>query len=397
MSSEQQENDQFKDLNNRSNLTQFSSKYHPQDSQGINLYFLVLQLSVKRIWWTLSASVLIAFLGTWSYLKLTPKIYVARVSYEVIPLNPVNLQQRNDEGRIVDLEEEFLNQRAIKLFQKIEFLSFFLDRTGLTPLILTDLYDPSTDTYALPNDSLSPDEFAADLLIGDSKNPTFKFQTEKSSGLTSLTVYYRDPDLAVSLANDGLRWANDYLLSQGIIDLQGELDSLEQSLVQLGTEQSVKMNSAETKTSFSFSPTVLANLQQRLIDRQIELGVLEKTQPSAAIITEMKAEIGVLEAKLAELNKQRNGQSIGDDRESEEISKLRIQFAQTQARLQLLQSGQQPLVRIIDRAIPPENPSKPNVPLILALSLVVGLFGGAFLVFLVGFVRKTRQRPSVNP
>ena len=309
----------------------------------------------------------------------------------------VNLQQRNDEGRIVDLEEEFLNQRAIKLFQKIEFLSFFLDRTGLTPLILRDLYDPSTDTYALPNDLLSPDEFAAALLIGDTKNPTFKFQTEGSSRLTSLTVHYRDPDLAVSLANDGLRWANDYLLSKGIIDLQRELDSLEQSLVQLGTEQSVKMNSAETKTSFSYSPTVLANLQQRLIDRQIELGLLEKTQPSAPSIMDMKAEIGVLEAKLAELNKQRESQSIGDNRESEEISKLRIQFAQTQARLQLLQSGQQPLVRIIDRAIPPENPSKPNVPLILALSLVVGLFGGVFLVFLVGFVRKIRERLSVNP
>ena len=111
----------------------------------------------------------------------------------------------------------------------------------------------------------------------------------------------------------------------------------------------------------------------------------------------MKAEIGVLEAKLAELNKLRESHSIGDDRESEEISKLRIQFAQTQARLQLLQSGQQPLVRIIDRAIPPENPSKPNVRLILALSLVVGLFGGVFLVFLVDFVRKTRQRLSVNP
>ena len=397
MSSEQQENDQFKDLNNRSNLTQFSSKYHPQDSQGINLYFLVLQLSVKRIWWTLSASVLIAFLGTWSYLKLTPKIYVARVSYEVIPLNPVNLQQRNDEGRIVDLEEEFLNQRAIRLFQKIEFLSFFLDRTGLTPLILRDLYDPSTDTYILPNDLLSPDEFAAASLIGDSKNPTFEFQTEKSSGLNSLTVHFRDPDLAVSLANDGLRWANDYLLSQGIIDLQRELDSLQQFFVQLGTEQSVEINSAETKTSFSVSPVVLANLQQRLIDRQIELGVLEKTEPSTPSIRDIRAEIGVLEAKLAELNKQRNGQSIGDDRESEEISKLRIQFAQTQARLQLLQSGQQPFVRIIDRAIPPENPSKPNVPLILALSLVVGLFGGVFLVFLVGFVRKTRQRLSVNP
>jgi len=54
------------------------------------------------------------------------------------------------------------------------------------------------------------------------------------------------------------------------------------------------------------------------------------------------------------------------------------------------------MVRIIDRAIPPENPSKPNARLILALSLVVGLFGGIFLVFLVDFVRKTRQRLSLN-
>ena len=396
MSSEQQENDQFKDLNTSSNVTQFPHPYHPQNSKGINFYLSELQLSLKRNWWILLASFLIAFLGTWSYLELNPKTYVVRVSYEVIPLNPVNLQQKNDEGRIVDLEEEFLNQYTIGLFQKIEFLAFFLNRTGLTPLILFDLYDPTTDTYVLPNDSLSPDEFAAALLTGSNKNPTFEFQAEKSSGLKSLTVQFHNPELATSLANDGLRWANDYLLSQEIIDLKRELDSLGQSLRQLGTEKSIEVKSAEMGNSLSVSPLVLENLQQRLIDRQIELGVFEKTRPNAASIAGMKAEIGVLEAKLAELNKQRDSQSIGDGRESEGISKLRIQFAQNQSRLELLQSGQQPLVRIIDRAIPPENPSKPNARLILALSLVVGLFGGVFLVFLVDFVRKTRQRLSLN-
>ena len=396
MSSEQQENDQFKDLNTSSNVTQFPHPYHPQNSKGTNFYLSELQLSLKRNWWILLASLLIAFLGTWSYLELTQKTYVARVSYEVIPLNHVNLQQKNDEGRIVDLEEEFLNQRTIRLFQKIEFVSFFLDRTGLTSLILADLYDPKTDTYALPNDLLSPDEFAAASLIGNTKNPTFAFQTEKSSGLTSLTVQFHNPELATSLANDGLRWANDYLLSQEIIDLQRELNSLGQSLSQLGTEKSMEVKSAEMGNSLSVSPLVLENLQQRLIDRQIELGVLEKTQPNAASIAGMKAEIGVLEAKLAELNKQRDGQSTEAGRESEEIAKLRIQFAQNQSRLELLQSGQQLLVRIIDRAIRPENPSKPNTRLILALSLVVGLFGGIFLVFLVDFVRKTRQRLSLN-
>ena len=85
MSSEQQENDQFKDLNTSSNVTQFPHPYHPQNSKGINFYLLELQLSLKRNWWILLASFLIAFLGTWSYLEFTQKTYVARVSYEVTP------------------------------------------------------------------------------------------------------------------------------------------------------------------------------------------------------------------------------------------------------------------------------------------------------------------------
>ena len=397
MSLEQRSNDQLKNFNTNSNVTQFPNPYHHQNSNGANFYLLELSLSLKRYWWLFLASVLIAFLGTLFYLEYTPKIYRARVSYEVFHLNQVNLQQKNDEGRTIDLEKEFLNQYTIGLFQKIEFLAFFLNRTGLTPLILFDLYDPTTDTYVLPNDSLSPDEFAAASLIGDAKTPVFVFHTENSSGLTSLTVHFRDPDLASSLANDGLRWANDYLLSLEIINLQRELGILSQSLSKMDSNKYIELNSAEKKHSFSISPLVLENLQQRLIDRQIELGILEKIQPSAASIAGMKSEIGVLEEKLAELGNQKASQSKKYGGEAEEIAKLRIQFAQHQARLELLQSGQQPLVRIIDQAIPPENFSKPNALLILIISFVVGMFGGVFLVFSVDFVRKTRQRLSANP
>lgn len=397
MSLEQRSNDQLKNLNINSNITQFSKPYHHQNSNGANFYLLELSLSLKRYWWLFLASVLIAFLSTLIYLEYTPKIYSARVSYELFHLNQVNLQQKNDEGRTVDLEIEFLNQYTIGLFQKIEFLAFFLNRTGLTPLILFDLYDPTTDTYVLPNDSLSPDEFAAASLIEDAKNPVFVFHTENSSGLTSLTVHFRDPNLASSLANDGLRWANDYLLSLEIIKLQRELDILSQSLSKMDSNKYIELNSAEKKSSFSISPFALENLQQRLIDRQIELGILEKIQPGAASVADMKSEIGVLEKKLAELGNQKASQSKKYGGEAEEIAKLRIQFAQHQARLILLQSGQQPLVRIIDRAIPPKNFSKPNAALILILSFVVGMFGGVLLVFSVDFVRKAKQRLLVNP
>ena len=145
MSLEQRSNDQLKNFNTNSNVTQFPNPYHHQNSNGANFYLLELSLSLKRYWWLFLASVLIAFLGTLFYLEYTPKIYRARVSYEVFHLNQVNLQQKNDEGRTIDLEKEFLNQYTIGLFQKIEFLAFFLNRTGLTPLILFDLYDPTTD------------------------------------------------------------------------------------------------------------------------------------------------------------------------------------------------------------------------------------------------------------
>jgi len=366
-----------------SNVTPFPYPYYPPATEDDTIDLVELILTIWRYWWLVLASVVLCLVAAGVFLQVTPKSYSTSITYEIYDVPGLNKAE--------------INKRLPGLFGSRSFLLNFLEQAGLTSLILADLYDPKTDTYDLPNDFLSPDEFAAASLIGNTKNPTFEFQTEKSSGLTSLTVQFHNPELATSLANDGLRWANDYLLSQEIVNLQRELDSLGHSLSQLGTEKSMEVKSAEMGNSLSVSPLVLENLQQRLIDRQIELGVLEKTQPNAASIADMKAEIGVLESKLAELNKQRDSQSIGAGRESEEIAKLRIQFAQNQSRLELLQSGQQPLVRIIDRAIPPENPSKPNARLILALSLVVGLFGGIFLVFLVDFVRKTRQRLSLNP
>jgi uncharacterized protein involved in exopolysaccharide biosynthesis len=361
-----------------SNVTPFPYPYYPPATEDDTIDLVELILTIWRYWWLVLASVVLCIVAAGVFLQVTPKSYSSTVVYETY-------ESSSNEGKKN-------NERLISLFATRDFTKNFLEQSGLTALILADLYDPKTDTYDLPNDFLSPDEFAAASLMEN----TFEFQTEKSSGLTSLTVKFHDPELATSLANDGLRWANDYLLSQEIIDLQRELDSLGQSLSQLGAEKSIEVKSAEMGNSLSVSPLVLENLQQRLIDRQIELGVLEKTQPNAPSIADMKAEIGVFEAKLAELNKQRDSQSTEVGRESEEIAKLRIQFAQNQSRLELLQSGQQLLVRIIDRAIRPENPSKPNARLILALSLVVGLFGGIFLVFLVDFVRKTSQRISLN-
>src|SRR5690606_10391613 len=40
-------------------------------------------------------------------------------------------------------------------------------------------------------------------------------------------------------------------------------------------------------------------------------------------------------------------------------------------------------VRLLDAAVPPAKPVRPRIPLVLALSLMLGLFGGVGLVYLV--------------
>ena len=67
---------------------------------------------------------------------------------------------------------------------------------------------------------------------------------------------------------------------------------------------------------------------------------------------------------------------------------LRIQLEQQR----LEASKDETLFRIIDPALEPEHPSKPKKRLIVALSAVVSLFFGIFLVFLIEFARNFRER-----
>ena len=178
-----------------SNVTPFPYPYYPPATEDDTIDLVELILTVWRYWWLILASVVFCLVVAGIFLQITPKSFSSTVVYDTYESSNNNVGSSSNTERTI-------NKRLISLFATRDFTQNFLDRTGLTPLILRDLYDPSTDTYALPNDLLSPDELAAASLIGNPKNPTFEFQTEKSSGLTSLTVHFRDPDLAVSLAND---------------------------------------------------------------------------------------------------------------------------------------------------------------------------------------------------
>ena len=53
-------------------------------------------------------------------------------------------------------------------------------------------------------------------------------------------------------------------------------------------------------------------------------------------------------------------------------------------------------IEILSSARLPESPIKPKTPLIVALSAVVSLFVGIFLVFVIEFIKNARSRLKEN-
>ncbi|MEL0159666.1 MAG: Wzz/FepE/Etk N-terminal domain-containing protein, partial [Deltaproteobacteria bacterium] len=115
-----------------SNVTPFPYPYYPAATEDDTIDLVELILTVWRYWWLILASVVLCLGAAAVFLQITPKSYNTSVIYEISNVPGVNKAE--------------INGKLSGLFGSRAFLMNFLDRTGLTPLILRDLYDPSTDT-----------------------------------------------------------------------------------------------------------------------------------------------------------------------------------------------------------------------------------------------------------
>ncbi|MYN13586.1 polysaccharide biosynthesis tyrosine autokinase [Pusillimonas sp. TS35] len=148
----------------------------------------------------------------------------------------------------------------------------------------------------------------------------------------------------------------------------------------LGTEGSLSLNALVTLQ------TQLFELQQSRRQNSTQFG------PDHPTMRALAAQINAAEGRVAELNQHIRGlpeleqQLLNLQRDSRVTSELYATLLNSTQQLRLIKEGKVGNVRVVDPAIIPENPVRPDPPLALAIAGVAGLFAGIALALLRGML-----------
>jgi len=195
--------------------------------------------------------------------------------------------------------------------------------------------------------------------------------------LADAQVVYSDQNPRVSMLRARVEQLTEQVARTAALELaetegDGGADATDgTSAAPLGTEREVRFQ---------------AELDQ--IDRKIET-------LRAEIVT-IGNSLEAIEAQIAEAPS--NGVSLGKlQRDYENVQSQynqavsRLSVAATGERIELLSKGQR--ISVIEQAVPPDRPTKPNRPIIAAASVGAGLMVGLALIALLEFLNRSIRRP----
>lgn len=166
--------------------------------------------------------------------------------------------------------------------------------------------------------------------------------------------------------------------------LKKQLESSEVSFNQFRNQKGTFDLSTEGQLALKSS----VDLQTQLLQLQ------QKRRELSSQFTASHPSIQVIDAQIATLNKEIGG--IGNrvkvlpnveqellrlTRDVKVNSELYINLLNSAQQLRLVREGKVGNVRVVDQAVTQQNPVAPKRPLIVALSAILGLFGGAALAF----------------
>lgn len=186
-------------------------------------------------------------------------------------------------------------------------------------------------------------------------------------------------------------------IKQQLPDLREQVDSAENALAQYrATKGSVDM-SLEAESLMKQAAEVDAQISQ-LEMKQAELTQQFTTNhPSMVALKDKRQQLQQekqrIESQIKQLptTEQKAIEMMRNVKVSNELYTALLNKAQE---LKVAKAGTVGNVRIIDHAIVPIEPVKPNKPLVVALGLVLGLMGGVFTVFLRQALDRTMTDPD---
>jgi uncharacterized protein involved in exopolysaccharide biosynthesis len=178
---------------------------------------------------------------------------------------------------------------VLATMQSREFLSKYIERSNLLPLLFENLWDEEKKTWILEasQDEPSPNDGYSALVGAITID-------EKKSGLITLSISWSDPGIAAQWANDLVKQLNEQLRAKAIQDSQKRVGYLEQELAKttLKDMREVLYNLLESEKRKAMLSNVNEDFALEVIDPAVAPEVREK--PKRKLIVILGASCGLL-------------------------------------------------------------------------------------------------------
>jgi uncharacterized protein involved in exopolysaccharide biosynthesis len=390
--------------------------WQPYSVEDDTIDLMELLTTLWRYKWLLILLPIFGIIGSYTAVQFLPVEYQSRVTFLQISGNGGSTDLGKF-GALASLAGVSLPEKSSDMLtDKIEvvlksrgFAEQIVKEKELLPIIFSDIYDPETKTFDIVDPELGPPK----PLDGAGAIMEALELGETDEGAKFIEVSWDDPVIAADLANYTLKALEIYLsqntLTAGQKNLQfiekqlgkaeKELRQGEEALRNFNTDKKYFIKFTESEVLAKALVEMQAMHAKAEVDKEVMLQFRNKRSPQ---VQQLSLGNEALERQIKNYSNvlQDRSNQIGSLKVEKEFLTKELEVYQEiykQLRIQLEQqrleaSKDETLFRIIDPALEPEHPSKPKKRLIVALSAVVSLFFGIFLVFLIEFARNFRER-----
>ena len=390
--------------------------WQPYSVEDDTIDLMELLTTLWRYKWLLILLPIFGIIGSYTAVQFLPVEYQSRVTFLQISGNGGSTDLGKF-GALASLAGVSLPEKSSDMLtDKIEvvlksrgFAEQIVKEKELLPIIFSDIYDPETKTFDIVDPELGPPKplDGAGAIMGALE------LGETDEGAKYIEVSWDDPVIAADLANYTLKALEIYLsqntLTAGQKNLQfiekqlgkaeKELRQGEEALRNFNTDKKYFIKFTESEVLAKALVEMQAMHAKAEVEKEVMLQFRNKRSPQ---VQQLSLGNQALERQINNYSNllQNRSNQVGTLTFEKEFLTKELEVYQEiykQLRIQLEQqrleaSKDETLFRIIDPALEPEHPSKPKKRLIVALSAVVSLFFGIFLVFLIEFARNFRER-----
>lgn len=180
--------------------------------------------------------------------------------------------------------------QVIATLKSGKFLQAFIERNKLLSALFEDVWDSENQTWLVKSEKDQPSIQKGIALL----KSILSVAEDKKNGLITLSIIWKDPDVAAQWANDLVDQLNEQLRNRAIADSKKRIGYLEQELAKttLQDMRSVLYNLLESEKQ----KAMLANVNEDFALKVIDPAVVpeSRAQPNRRLIVLSGGAIGVL-------------------------------------------------------------------------------------------------------